>query len=108
MTKSKIRGGGGGGGEWGLTDIKKNVTGEGGSHLAYTKLSKRVLYCQWVKLTTQYLYLRATARCNKRLGANGSSFNQFCLSPGYHLHDYKLKKQVIHSCTTCKIIRGNE
>ena len=95
MTNIKIRGGGGGG-------------GGGRSYFAYTKLPNRVLYCQRVKLTTQYLYLRATAGCNKRLGANGSSFNQFCLSPGYHLHGYKLKKQVIHSCTTCKIIQGNE
>ena len=99
MNDSKIRGGGG---------VEKRCYRGRGSYLVYTKLQKRVLYCQRVKLTTQYLYLRATAGCNKRLGANGSSFNQFCLSPGYHLHGYKLKKQVIHSCTTCKIIRGNE
>ena len=84
------------------------LQGGGGSYLVYIKMQKRELYCQRVKLTTQYLYLRATARRNKRLGANGSSFNQFCLSPGYYLHVYKLKNQVIHSCTTCKIKRGNE
>ena len=70
---------------------QKVVTG-GGVLFGIQKLQKRVLYCQRVKLTKQYLYLRATARCNKRLGAYGSSFNQFCLSPGYHLHVYKLKK----------------
>ena len=99
MTDSKIRGGGGEGG--GLAHIKNKscYRGGGGSYLVYTKLQKRVLYCQRVKLTTQYLYLRATARCNKRLGANGSSFNQFCLSPGYHLHVYKFtrNKSNIHA-----------